>query len=117
MKLFVAQRFDGIQSRGFYGGIHAEEQSDAHRYTYAEHNGPERYGGGQRGINRARGGADEPSESDADESSEASEDHRFGKKLPDDVASPRADGFADADFARALRDRHKHDVHDAHAAD
>ncbi len=41
----------------------------------------------------------------------------FGQKLPDDVAAARANRFAHADFARALRDRHQHDVHHAHAAD
>ena len=37
--------------------------------------------------------------------------------MPDDVALARADGFAHPDFASALRDRHQHDVHHAHAAD
>ncbi len=41
----------------------------------------------------------------------------FGEELPDDVAAARADGFANADFARALRDRHQHDVHHTNAAD
>jgi hypothetical protein len=46
-ELFVAKSVDGIETRGFYGGIHAEEKADAHGDGDAEHDGPERNGGGQ----------------------------------------------------------------------
>src|SRR6202034_58568 len=47
----------------------------------------------------------------------SSQRHSFKKKLPGDIAAPRADGLAHADFARSLGDRNQHDVHYAHAAD
>ena len=66
VKLFVAKGVDGIEARGFYGGIHAEEKSDAHGGGYAEHYGPKGNGSGERGINGSRERADGPSEGDAD---------------------------------------------------
>ena len=43
--------------------------------------------------------------------------HRFDQELRENVAAVRADGHADANFARPLGDAHEHDVHDADAAD
>ena len=60
--------------------------------------------------------ADAHAQQHADDSARAGEHDGLGQELPDDVAAPRANRFSHADFARALRDRHQHDVHHADAA-
>ena len=52
----------------------------------------------------------------ADEAADAAHQDRLDQELAQDVAVLGADGFAHADLARALGDRHQHDVHDADAA-
>ena len=56
-------------------------------------------------------------ENDADDAADDGQKHRFEQELRQDVAVFRAEGFAQADLARALRHRDQHDVHDADAAD
>ena len=56
-------------------------------------------------------------EHDADDAAHRAERDRFDQELGEDVAAMRADGHADADFARPLGHAHEHDVHDADAAD
>jgi hypothetical protein len=62
-------------------------------------------------------GADPVAERDADHPADERQRHRLDQELHEDVAPARADRLADADLARALGDRHQHDVHDADAAD
>jgi hypothetical protein len=40
----VAQGFDGVKAGGFDGGVHAEEEADAHGDADGEHDGPKRDG-------------------------------------------------------------------------
>ena len=60
--------------------------------------------------------ADDPGR-DADEPAEHREQDRLDDELADDVRPARPDRLADADLARALGDRHEHDVHHADPAD
>src|SRR5208282_4832758 len=59
---------------------------------------------------------DATADNDADNSASSGKRHGFEEELPGDVAAARADGFAHADFARALRDGYQHDVHHTHTA-
>ena len=52
----------------------------------------------------------------ADHAAEQAEQGGFGQELDQDIASARAQGFAQADLAGAFGDRDQHDVHDADAA-
>ena len=54
---------------------------------------------------------------DADRAAGEAQHHRLDEELDQNHAPRRAERFADADLARALGDRHEHDVHDADAAD
>ena len=47
----------------------------------------------------------------------AGQHRRFEQELPQDFAAARAERLADADLARPLRDRDRHDRHHADAAD
>src|SRR6516162_7986021 len=51
------------------------------------------------------------SEQDADNATEGTQGDGFGQKLKKDVSAFRSNGLTHADFARALCDRNKHDVH------
>ena len=54
---------------------------------------------------------------DAQQAAGGTERDGFDQELQEDVPAARADGHADADFARPLGDADEHDVHDADAAD
>ena len=56
-------------------------------------------------------------EDEAHEAADNTENEGFKEELEHDVAGAGADGFADADFACALRNRDEHDIHDANATD
>ncbi len=56
-------------------------------------------------------------ENEAHETTNDAEDERFEEELEHDVAGAGADGFADADFAGALRNGDEHDIHNANTAD
>ena len=56
-------------------------------------------------------------ENEAHETTDDAEDERFEEELEHDVAGAGADGFADADFAGALRNGDEHDVHNANTTD
>ena len=43
--------------------------------------------------------------------------HGLDEELLENIGVGRADGFTQADLARALDDRYEHDIHDADAAD
>src|SRR4029077_19558640 len=56
-------------------------------------------------------------EGNADGATDCGHDGCFDHKLQQYVAASRAQGLADADFARAFRDGCEHHVHDHHATD
>ena len=56
-------------------------------------------------------------EDEAHEATDDAKDERFEEELKHDVAGAGADGFADTNFAGALRNGDEHDIHDANAAD
>src|ERR1700675_2834780 len=91
-QLLVAQGFYGIEPRGLDGGVHAEEEADAHGDAHGENDGPKRDRRRQAGYSKVDQEADTTTEQDADDAARAGEDDRFGQKLPDDVAAPRAEG-------------------------
>src|SRR5664279_2841151 len=55
-------------------------------------------------------------EDDAHEATDESDGEGFGKKLKEDMAAARAEGFLNTDFASALRNGDEHDVHEPDAA-
>jgi len=112
----VPQRFDRIELRRAScwnvtkddadgGGEDEGEQVDA---------GAEQEGQRQQ-VGQAVTG--DEGEQQADQSAERGQYHRFGEELQQHFFFQRADGEADADFARAFGYGHQHDVHDADAAD
>src|SRR5712672_317567 len=109
--LLVAEGFYGIEAGGFYGGVHAEEEADAHGDADSNHDGPQRDGGRQAGHYKMEDQADGTAEQYADDATGAGKHNCFGEELPDDVAATRAERFAYADFARALGHGHQHDIH------
>src|SRR5712664_617598 len=109
--LFVAQGFDGIEAGGFDGGVHTENEANAHGDAHGEDNGPERDGRRQSGHCQIDQQAYASAEQHANDTSRAGEHHGFGEELPDNVAAARADSFSNADLARALSDGHQHNVH------
>src|SRR5260370_16936593 len=115
--LLIAQGLDGIEAGGFDGGVHPKEEAHAHGTAHGEHHGPERNGRRQSGHRKVDQQADAAAEQHPDDASRAGEYNSFGEELPDDVAAARADGFAHANLASALRDGHQHNVHHADAAD
>src|SRR5215471_11848284 len=57
------------------------------------------------------------SEHDSEQSTQSRDHQRFSKELEQNVPAMRAKSFLDADLARALRDRHQHDIHQSDATD
>lgn len=53
---------------------------------------------------------------DAHDAANETENDGLEEELEENIARRGADGFTDADFAGALRDGDKHDIHDADAA-
>ena len=68
-------------------------------------------GNGEKALIR---NAARPADHDAEHPAHAGQGHGLGQELPEDVAPARAQGLADADLARPLRDGDEHDVHHAH---
>src|SRR6185312_1230388 len=60
--------------------------------------------------------AENQRQDNAQKSANAGESHGLSNKLKADIALARSNGFAHANFARTLRNRHQHDIHHAHAA-
>src|SRR2546421_11324650 len=121
-RLFMPERFDGIHMGGFDGGVEAEADAYEAAEDEAADDAP---GGDVRGVglaaeiaddirqNRGQAGA----QGDSNRSAAEGNHRRFNEKLKRDVLALGTKGAADADLARALRDRGQHDVHDANAAD
>src|SRR5690606_35856294 len=68
---------------------------------------------GDAAEHRAEGQRAEHAQGAADQADQ----HRLDQELPEDVALPRTDRHAHADFAGTLGDRDQHDVHHPNAAD
>src|SRR5207245_649238 len=99
------------KTRRFDGGIHAEDEADAHGDAHGEHDGPKRNGRRQSGDRQIDQQADASAEQHANETSGTGQHHGFGEELPNHIAAARADSFPNADLARTLRDGHQHNVH------
>ena len=55
-------------------------------------------------------------EQNPDDTADRGENDRLQSKLQKNIPFARADGFANADLARPLRNAHQHNIHHAHAA-
>lgn len=78
--LFVAKGFDGIESCGGDGGVHAEEDTDRHGEAEADDDGPGPNDGGPFGDGGEELGAG-AAEQDADEAAAGGEDDGFDEEL------------------------------------
>src|ERR1043166_4675693 len=113
--LLVSQTHDGVKVRGAVGGVVAEEKAHTHRHRDAGHH-PERRHGRRNVREGAHHEREEAADQDPDDAADAGKGDGFEEKLRADIVSARADSFADADFAGALRDGDQHAVHHADAA-
>src|SRR5450755_3782795 len=115
--LFVAEGFDGIQTRCLDGRVETEKDSDGHRHKQADQDRPGRRFRRQRLENELDDGRYRNSENDADRASEQRQRRRLGQELENDVAAEGADGLADSDLLRPLGHGDEHDVHHSDSAD
>ena len=115
--LFVAQRFDRIELRGFARRVKTEEDTDGRAEEKRDHNRSRSRSASasSRMADKMLGRAD-PAD-DSNDAADRTERHRFDQELSEDVAAVRADGHADTDFARPFSHAHEHDVHDSDSAD
>src|SRR5438128_6022854 len=102
--LFVAERLDGVQPRGFEGRKQSEEDPNAGGEADPQRERPP----GQR--DREVGEpvdeeADGAAEDDADDAAGGRQEDRLDEELPQDLAAARPERLADPDLARALGDR------------
>src|SRR5258708_36636 len=113
---FVAQCLDRVEVRRLARRVVAEEYADGDRERGGDDHRCE------RGLHRpAEAAADEERRDEAQHnpgrSTDEAQDHGLPEELKLDRLFRGAHGDADADLAGPLRHRHKHDVHDADAAD
>ena len=99
--LFVTERFDGVQTRGLEGGVHAEKDADRGGEADADGKGPPGQRDGEPGdpVDRQ---PDEAPEGDAEDAAGEGEDGRFHQELKQDLQAarhPRALG----EIVQALR--------------
>src|SRR5437660_1084326 len=109
------QRHDGVQHSRLPGWIHTEENPYACRDEQRCRNRPK----GDRGRHTNQKGHRLRNEDTAYCSNQSADQRhrpRLNKELAEHIASLGAEGLADADLARPLRHRNKHDVHDYDAA-
>ena len=125
--LFVAEGFDRVEAGSADGGHHAADQSDRTENDdgddqsegvdhEADVAGFGVFGHGAVERESADGEGDGIGKDDAEESAYESDGESLRQKLEEDVAAACAKRLLDADFASALRDRNKHDVHQPDAA-
>ena len=114
--LLVAKCLDGVEARGFPGGVEAEENADRGGEHEAAGNCSRRDRGWPTCDYRYRCGKSYPRQNAGDAATHAQE-NRFGQKLKQYVQTASPNGHAQADFPRALADRYEQNVHDADAAD
>ena len=112
----MPQRLDRVELCRTAGGDVAEDDADGGGEGEGEQVDAGAEQEGQRQQVRQAVTGDE-GEQQADQSAERGQYHRFSEELHQHFFFQRADGEADADFARALGYGHQHDVHDADAAD
>src|SRR5216683_4870788 len=115
-RLFIPQRFDGIQARSFPSRVEAEDDPDRSRDNDGGDNGQHRRLRGPMKENADQEGPAAPKK-DAHGPAEKAQHDCFHEELAEDIPRPRAHGHAQADLPRALGDRNQHDVHDADPAD
>src|ERR1017187_3709497 len=126
--LFVAKRFDGIESGSANGRDHPTDQSDGaqnddgdqqgHRVDHeADVTGLGVLGHSAVKREPADGKGHSISEDDAQNSADESNGECLGQKLEENMPAARSERFLDADLTGALGHGNKHDVHQADAAD
>src|ERR1700741_1747712 len=110
------QGFDRIEFSGAHGGEDAEEETNKRRQAERENDGAK--GGlhweGEEVLDQENEsvGGDDP-----DDATGSGENGGLGEELEENVFFSCAERTAEADFAGALGNAGKHDVHDDDAAD
>ena len=101
---------------GFVGGVEARDNPHERAAYDRDHNPHRGHYHRPAVVGREKLRASD-SYADADEAAERAQENSFDQKLREDVSAMGTDGEADTDFAGALGDGNKHDVHDADASD
>src|SRR5262249_45540603 len=110
--LLPPERINRMQPRGLFRGPDAEEDADA----AGDGEGDDHRAGVDDRVPFEGGGDgndDADAEGEAEEAAEEGDEGGLDEELLEDQLLGGAEGFADADLARALGDRHQHNVHDA----
>src|SRR5947209_1386270 len=115
-QLFITERLDGVEPRGFPRRPRPEDEPDDGRGPEAHADRPQRHVGRDRRetVDEVAGGLAE------DEAGRAADGRQYcglDEELRQDVDAGGADGLADADLFGALGDGDEHDVHHADAPD
>lgn len=100
------QCVDGLHLRGLVCRIQPEDHADGKAEDRRERNNAAAERKLHAGVRRDGRGKpqDAPRKKNSDDAPEHAENDRFHQKLQQYGAAVRADGLADADLARALRD-------------
>src|ERR1700751_749495 len=113
----VTQRLDRIEVRRFYCRVEAKKQPDTLGNGDSQKDRPDRNGRGKLGHQKIDQKAEAAAQEHSYHTASSSQRHGLSEELPDDVATPRPDGFAHTDFAGELGDRHQHNIHYPHTTD
>src|SRR5580658_365645 len=108
--LFIAQRLHGIQPSRLARRPNAEKQSDPYAHHDPQSGGPQRHRGRQIWKRKVAGERNRIPDQHPRDPAQPGQHYSLRQELKDDVFSPRADGFAHADLARPLGDRHEHNI-------
>src|SRR4029453_11620446 len=106
--LFVAERIDRAELRGFVGGVNAEDQADDGRNRETQPDSPRLDIGYHAHDWEA---ATQIAHKDADDSANYGDDEGLDQELAHDAAPRGANRLSDANLAGPFRNRHQHDVH------
>src|SRR5437764_7450522 len=106
--LLETQGVDRIERRGAPGGVEPEADPDS-RANNQPRDGPAKREN-QIGLEPRREQVSaHDTEDDPENSASLRDENGLSQKLPENVAAPRTDRFADPDFFRPLRHAHEHD--------
>src|SRR5258705_8918970 len=111
----VSQRINGVELRGFPGGIITEENSHRGAKEESDHYG---LGGDEGRPVLGRGNDFRRSRADRDpnEAAQATEGDRFDQELAHDITAAGTNGQANTDLLGTFAYTHEHDVHNADPA-
>src|SRR5713101_1911126 len=110
----VPEGLDRVKIRSFPGRVNPESDANGRANQQTQHRPVRRED--WRDFQKVGGHvAADDAQHHADHPAHFAEHHRLHHELSHDIPFPGPDGAADADFARPLRHRHQHDVHDAYA--